>query len=423
MKKKTWIIIGVVLVVIVGVVIYFQSQAAKAKAQQIYQTEAVAKGTLTAMVGATGTVRANQSALIAWQTNGTVENVNAKLDDQVKVGDVLASLSKTSLSTNIITAEADLVSAQQALDELKDSNIDAAQAELDLVNATEDYKDALADRELLDHPIKTTTWKMGATGPRQVKTERTANQKEIDEANAKLSVAEAKLSDAKREYERLKNGPDPKDLAVAEARVAAAQSTLNLAWITAPFNGIITDVNVLPGDIVSDGTTAFRLDDLSRLLVDVNVSEVDINQVKVGQAATLTFDSISDAEYQGKVAEVARVGSTKNDVVNFVVTVEIMDSDARVLPEMTTAVNIVTTELADEILIPNRSVRQINNNRVIFILKNNVPTMTKIEVGATNGNYSVLKSGEITPGDLVILNPSAQLIAANGGGSGMMMGY
>ena len=62
MKKKTWIIIGVLVIGIIAAVIYFQAKAAKAAAEQVYQTEAIAKGTLTAMVGATGSVRANQSA-------------------------------------------------------------------------------------------------------------------------------------------------------------------------------------------------------------------------------------------------------------------------------------------------------------------------------------------------------------------------
>src|SRR5512137_3172977 len=109
MKKRTWIIIIVILAAAVGVYLYFQAQAKKAAASQAYQTEPIAKGTLTAMVGATGTVRANQSAQIAWQTNGTVGSVNANLGDEVKAGDVLTSLDKTSLSQSIIQAEAELV--------------------------------------------------------------------------------------------------------------------------------------------------------------------------------------------------------------------------------------------------------------------------------------------------------------------------
>ena len=352
-----------------------------------------------------------------------MDSVNAVVDSQVKDGDVLASLDKTSLSQAMINTEADLVSAQQALDDLKSSNVNAANAELTLVNAKQDYKDALADRALLDKPIKTVTWKMTMGGPRQVKTERDATQKEIDEANAKLAVAEAKLADAQREYDRLKNGPDPKDLAAAEARVAAAQAAINQATLKAPFTGTITDVNVKSGDIVSPGTLAFRLDDLTHLLVDVEVSEVDINQIKHGQKATLTFDGIPDKEYTGTVVEVARVGTDVNGVISFTVTVEIESPDDQVLPQMTSAVNIVTVELPDEVLIPNRAVRMINGKRSVFVLKNNLPVLTEVELGSSNGTVSTLRSGDIKVGDLIIINPSSQLVAiySNSNG-GMMMG-
>lgn len=422
MKKKTWIIIGVILVVIVGVVLYFQYQAKQALANTQYETEAIEKGTLTAVVGATGSVRANQSAQIAWQADGTVDTVNVVLDTQVKADDVLAELDRTSLSQAIINAQADLVSAQQALEDLKASNVDGAQAELDLVNAKEDYKDAVADRALLDKPIKTTTWKMTSTGPHKIKTERDATQKEIDEANAKLSVAEAKLAAAQREFDRLKDGPDPQDMAVAEARVAAAQATINQATLKAPFSGTITDVDVKPGDIVSPGTQAFRLDDLSHLLVDVEVSEVDINQVKLGQKATLTFDGIPDKEYSGSVVEVARVGVDSGGVVSFTVTVEIDQPDEQVLPQMTSAVNIVTVELTDEILIPNRAVRMINGKRSVFILENNLPVLKEIELGSSNGTVSILRSGEVKVGDKIIINPSSTLVMMYSNTNGMMMG-
>ena len=74
----------------------------------------VEKGELTGTVGATGTVHANQSGWLVWQTSGTVSEVNFKLGDKVNTGDVMALLNKTSLSQNIILAEADLVSAQKA---------------------------------------------------------------------------------------------------------------------------------------------------------------------------------------------------------------------------------------------------------------------------------------------------------------------
>jgi HlyD family secretion protein len=418
--KKRLLYIGIAIVVIaVGAFFFIRYQNVKKQSASSFQTLVVEKGVLTGTVGATGTVHANQSGWLVWQTSGTVSEVNFKLGDKVNAGDVLALLNKTSLSQNIILAEADLVTAQKALDDLKTSKLAAANAELALVNAQKDYEDRLQERETLNSPLNYQYLKMTALGPRIRKGTRSANEKEINEADAKLAVATAKMEDAQKEWDRLKNGPDPRDIVAAEARVAATQATINLEFISAPFAGTITDIPVKVGDVVSAGNQAFMVDDLSRLLVDVDVSEIDINRVKLGQDVTLSFDAILSKEYHGKVTSVARVGTSNQGVVNFTVTVELTDADELVLPQMTAAVNIVVVQLSDVTLIPNRAVRLVDGQRVIYILKNGVPTETKIDLGANSDTTSELISGDVKVGDLIVLNPPTNLFA---GGRPQSMG-
>ena len=107
-----------------------------------------------------------------------------------------------------------------------------------------------------------------------------ASAQDITEADTDILLAEAKLADAQREYERLKDGADPLDLRAAEVRITAIEAILKLKALTAPFAGALTEVRSQAGDQVTPGTIAFRIDDLSRLLVDVQVSEIDINVIK-----------------------------------------------------------------------------------------------------------------------------------------------
>jgi HlyD family secretion protein len=158
---------------------------------------------------------------------------------------------------------------------------------------------------------------------------------------AEIAAAEARLADARREWERLKDGPDPGDLAAAKARVAATKAALSRARITAPFEGQVTIAGSRPGDLVEPGTLAFRLDDLSRLLVDLQVSQMDINAVRAGQPVRLTFDAAYGKEYRGRVVEVAPVGTETEGVVNFLVTVELEDADQQVKPGMTASAEII----------------------------------------------------------------------------------
>jgi HlyD family secretion protein len=238
---------------------------------------------------------------------------------------------------------------------------------------------------------------------------------------ADITLLEAQLADAQREWERLKDGPDPEDLAAAQARVAAAQATLDQARIVAPFDGIITNVDSKPGDQVNPGTPAFRLDDLSHLWVDVEVSEVDINQVQEGQPAILTFDAILAKEYSGEVVEVSPIGNNQQGVVNFKVTVELTDTDSDVRPGMTSGVEIVVSQLDNALLVPNQAVRAEEGKRMIYILEED-GQLTKVEVtlGASSDRFSQLLEGDLTPGDMIVLNPPTDFFSGGppGGGGG-----
>jgi len=347
-------------------------------------------------------VRARQSAVLNWQTTGIVERVSVDVGDPVSRNDVLASLNKQSLNQSIIMAEADLASAQTALEDLINSDTARAQAALDLDDAEEAYKKAYDYRMQLNGRITITEAYLDHGVPKVRYYKGYASEEMIADADEKLALAEAQLGDARRAYERAKNGAD---IAAAEARVAAAEATLNQARIIAPFDGTVTQAGSVVGDQVIAGEIAFRVDDLTHLLVDVQVSEVDINTIAVGQAATLTFDAILGSEYHGDVVEAGQAGDTVQGVVNFTVTVELTDADELVKPGMTTAVNIVVEERKDVLLIPNRAVRLLDGERVVYILVNGQPQPVQVELGSSSGIQSELISGDLKEDDEIILNP------------------
>lgn len=226
----------------------------------------------------------------------------------------------------------------------------------------------------------------------------------------KLEQAKAKLLAAKKEWDRIKDGPDPKDIAAAQAKVDAAQATVNTARITAPFAGTITSAISQPGDLVNATSLGFQIDDLSHLLVDVQVSEVDINRVKVGQPVDLTFDAIQDKEYTGKVTKISEVGASDNGAINFTVTVEIISPEKTIKPGMTAAVNVAVDQLQNVLIIPNRAVRTVNEKRVVYVLNNGIPMMKEVTLGVSDGTYSELAGGDIKAGDPIVLNPPSNSI-------------
>jgi len=383
----------------------------------LFQTSPAERGDLAAFVGATGTVRAKQSATLIWQTSGIIESVDAQIGDLVAKESVLASLDKSSLNQGIILAEADLISAQKTLENLIDSDTALLETQQAVDDAEEKYERAYNWRVELNGKVDIKEYVYDQYGNLKLKEYKGyAGQETIEQADRDLALAESRLDDARREYERLLEGDDSSEVAAAKARVEAAQATLNQAHLIAPFDGTITQASLIEGDQVTTGTNGFRIDDLSSLLVDVQVSEVDINTVEVGQNATLLFDAILNQEYHGKVVQVGQSGETIQGVVSFTVTVELTDADELVKPGMTTAVNVVVEEVKDVLLIPNRAVRLVDDERVVYVLRDNQPLPITITLGASSDTMSVLASGDINEGDLIILNPPSQLNGPFGGG-------
>jgi HlyD family secretion protein len=451
-QKKVWIPLAVILVVAAVVVVLPKLTKGQSSANSQFQTTPLSRGSLTATVGATGTVRAKQTAVLNWQTSGTVDSILVKVGDNVAKDDKLATLAQTSLSQQIILAQADLVTAKRNLDNLEKSSLSTSQAEQALAVAQKSLDDAKdkkdskkftkADQSVIDAAYANyilakeelenvqddydgTRWKAEDDPVRAAATAKyTAALKKRDtalanynyaksypdeleqaEIDANLALAESKVKDAQREYDRLKAGADPEDIAAAKARVDAIEATLKSAYIEAPFAGTVTDVNAKVGDQVSMSTNGFRVDDLSHLYADIDITEVDINRVKIGQDATLTFDAIPEKTYKGIVTEVGSVGTSVQGVVNFTITVEITDADENVKPGMTSAVNIVVNQMDDILLVPNRAVRLKEGDRVVYVLKNGIPTPVKITIGASSDTSSEFLSGDIKEGDLIVLNP------------------
>lgn len=423
--KKYRAVLILLLVVGASAGAFLYNRNRNASQESVYQTATIERGRLTATIGATGTVRAKQTAILVWQANGMVDTVNVKIGDNVPSGFVMAFLSKSSLPQSIILAEADLVSAQKALDDLLNSDTARAQAAIALRDAQAAYDRAVKSRDGLNGLIdiqeivtKKKSTPFGVIEVKEVKTYKGyADETTIAKSDEQVALAKARLDDAQRTYDRLISG-NLVEITAAQSRIDAAQATLRLARVTAPFGGIVTEAYPLPGDQVNAGVTAFRVDDLSSLLVDVNVSEVDINSVSVGQAVKLTFDAILGREYNGVVVEVSQTGTITAGVVNFKVTVELADADSQVKPGMTAAVNITVNELEDVLLVPNRAVRLSDGERVVYLLENNEPVKTPVRLGSSSDTMSVLAGGDVVEGDAVILNPPTEIFGPGGGPGG-----
>jgi HlyD family secretion protein len=422
-KYRTLLIILLIVVVAASAFVVVRGSNANAPSQ--FQTTAAERGELTATIGATGTVRAKQTAMLSWQAAGTVDTVNVRVGDNIPADFVMAFLEKSSLPQSVIMADAELADAQKALDDLLNSDTARAEAVIALRDAEEAYVKAdnylhylQNSRRIPQTSVRTFLIRTPRGFEYRTKTKTfkgPAPEDWIVEAENDLALKKAELDEAQRTFDRLTSG-NTAEIEAAESRVEAAQATINLARVIAPFAGTVTEAHSLSGDQVGAGATAFRVDNLSTLLVDVQVSEVDINHVSIGQPVTLTFDAILGKEYHGEVIEVTQAGTVDQGVVNFTVTVELTDHDSLVKPGMTAGVNIVVEELQDVLLVPNRAVRLVEGERVVYVLEDGQPVKKEVRLGSSSDTMSIVAGGDVIEGDLVILNPPVEFGPGGPGG-------
>jgi multidrug efflux pump subunit AcrA (membrane-fusion protein) len=162
-----------------------------------------------------------------------------------------------------------------------------------------------------------------------------------------IALLEAQIANAEREYNRLQNGPDPDDIALAEARLAnaeaqqaAAQAALDDLELLAPFDGVVGEVFSHVGEWIAPGQPALLLADLAHLIVETtDLSEIDVARIEVGHSAGLTFDALPDVTVNATVTSIAPK-SSEGAGVNYTVTLELDEIPAGLRWGMTAFVDI-----------------------------------------------------------------------------------
>jgi HlyD family secretion protein len=150
---------------------------------------------------------------------------------------------------------------------------------------------------------------------------------------AQLAAAQAGVAQAQAGLARLQ--PDPSDsqkaiaasgVAQAEAGLEAAKLNRERAELIAPFDGVVAAVNIDPGDPSSVvGQPAIKVVDVSKLRLEVQISDVDIGKVSVGQKATVHVDSLPDKTFEGTVSYVAPTATAVGTLRTYLVRIDVAD--------------------------------------------------------------------------------------------------
>ncbi|TAK11158.1 MAG: HlyD family efflux transporter periplasmic adaptor subunit [Anaerolineae bacterium] len=353
----------------------------------------------TPIVSATGKVVPAQYATLSMEAGGVVVDLAVAEDDAVSAGQTLIVLGgQEQLEAAVSGAQLELLAAQQALDLLQQNAVlSAAQAQADVANArraVDDAERALVNVQVpakqtdIDQAYATVILAQDRLDKAQDDFEPYANKPEdniiranllsalaqaqdvyddavrrwnnlsgtgtdidLAQAQANLAIAQATLARAEQELAERSAGPDPDDLAFAQARLENAESQVNAAQaaldrlsLEAPFDGTVSQLFVRENEWVSPGQPIALIGDLSTLQIETtDLNEIDVARIRIGSRVTITIDALPDLVLEGTVIRIATKAS-QGAGVNYTVIIALDSVPEHLLWDMTAFVDIEVDE-------------------------------------------------------------------------------
>ncbi len=470
-RRKVAILVAMVALVGLGGFLLFQQQANTARAATAtLPTTTITVGSLVATVSGAGNIYAPQQTNLSFQLTGVpITRVNVQVGDQVKAGEVLAQADDSDLQFALRTAQANLTSAQAALDKLKQPPLapDVEAAKAQLASAQGQYNAAAAQnahtgdqitvaKAALDKATVTlqqaqeaynkVSWRpdIGMSSEAAALQQATLdyqsalanyNVARLDINDSAVQSAAQAVAQANANLVTVTAPATAQALAQAQASVDQAQvsvdqakKTLDQAKIIAPFAGTVAAVNYVVGQLSPAGSSSpvITLVNMDKLETQLTLSEVDIPKVQIGQQVNLSFDALAGQTFPGQITSIAPVGTVTQGVVNYLVTASLTKPDAQIKPGMTATASIVVAERDNVVMVPNRAVRTQGNRHSITLLFEGKQIPVFVQTGLTNDQNTEIVSAtgadgqtlSLQNGDVVLLNTTTTTRSGGLGGPG-----
>jgi HlyD family secretion protein len=343
-KRRRWIVVGVILVVLVGC--GFGIAAALRPNRQIDPSKlaTVERGDLARSVVATGKIEPLAKVEVKSKASGIVEKIFADYGDHVKQGRVLVELDKEQL---------------RALGAEARANLQAAQATVQSAQAT--FERNVVDAQGPDLPFL----KTAAERDRKLAAEGLISASSLDDAEKAYQMALNKQLSAQRNV-----AVSRAEVARAKAQVAQMQAALDNAeedlrnsTIVSPMDGLVLSRDVEVGDAISSililgsqATNIMTLGDVSEVYVKGKVDEADISKVYLGQPARISVESLKERKFMGKVTKISPLGVEKDNVTTFEVRVSIQNPTGELKANMSANAEIILEEKEKVLMVPEAAV-------------------------------------------------------------------
>ncbi|MFH1523527.1 MAG: efflux RND transporter periplasmic adaptor subunit [Chloroflexota bacterium] len=443
-KWVRWIALFVVIIAIgAGSYAVVQANQAKTAASQesTFQTATARQGNLILQASGTGYLAAVSESEVGFDVNGKLEGLSVELGDKVEKGQLLAELDDSSQQASledakrslreltspesvanakiaVATAEADVINAQYAVNNLQywkndaliqnyyaklvvaKSKLDQAQTAYDSANVGE-YINNVDEAGIYQNLYSAQQAYNTAKYYYSVYSQK-PSQRQVDEATAKLELAQAKLIQAQNYVTALTGGEVPEDatgssleqLRQAKLAVQTAQENLDATKLYAPISGVVMTLTAKVGQTISG--TIMTIDDLSQATVQFYMDASDWGNVKVGYDVAASFDELPDQVFPGKVTQVmpGLVSIQGSSMVEGLALLENSVEEIGLPIGVEVGIDVISGQTANAVLVPVEALHEISTGKyTVFVVENGKPKLRSVEVGLMNETFAEVISG------------------------------
>lgn len=228
----------------------------------------------------------------------------------------------------------------------------------------------------------------------------------VETTRTALAVAEAELTDAEEALALLR-APDPDDVLAAQAAVLSARNTLDAMYVRAPFAGEIIDIGYRRGDLIDPAQFAAVVATTDELYLTMEVDEIKIAPMKVGQAAALEFDALPGVSLKGVVSQVGNQGFDSGGIIVYNVDVTLLETHPQLRLGMSADVQVVTDISDAALAVPLDALQFDDEGEYVTRIGPGGPTRINIITGDIVGEYAVVLAGDLTEGQRIIMEQRA----------------
>jgi len=391
-----------------------------------YQAVKVRRQTITKTISATGTLQAVTTVQVGTQVSGTISELYADYNSQVKKDQIIARLDPSQFQAQLAQANAtwqsSMATAQAANNNViaADAGVQSAQANVDRMDAA--LKDAQTS---LDRTRQLVEAKVAAA------MELTTAQSTVAQAAAQKQQAIAQVNQAKAQAQAARSqvGQAQAQAAQSKAAVDLARVNLDHTIIKAPIDGVVVARSVDVGQTVAASLQApvifLIANDLTRMQVLANIDEADVGQLGPDSKVSFTVDAYPSETFKGRISQLRLASQMVQNVVTYTAVIDVANPDLKLKPGMTANVNVVTAQKSDVLAVPAAALRfrpptttaaaPVNRGPVMWKIDGKQLTPVPVQTGLTDGVRTEIVSGDLKEGDCVAVDPIATVGSAPAG--------